>query len=416
MIDVLTAELRAPLTEESAELYVGGTVFKTGPPRRVGVELEWLVHDVDRPQEPVPAERLATALADPFDPPLDGRLTTEPGGQLELSSPPAPLAGCIAGTATDLARLRDRLAAARLSLTGIGLDPRRPPVLAAETPRYAAMEQHFAARGPEGRLLMCSTASVQVCVDAGADEADIAARWHALHAWLPVLLALFAHSPLAGGRRTGWRCARSQLWAEIDPSRTRAPVGADPREAYARWALGAELLAVPRPSGSWSVPAGVTFRGWLRGEGPAGLPPPTRADLDYHLSTLFPPVRARGHLELRTLDAQAGDDWRVVVALVAALLDDLVARDLASAAAADVAGLDTVAARAGLTHPALARAALAFTDAAVEALVRAGHRDLAAEVDRFAQRHPARGRCPADDVLDRWTAAGSASPGQEESA
>jgi hypothetical protein len=32
VIDVLTAELRAPLAEESAELYVGGTVFKTGPP------------------------------------------------------------------------------------------------------------------------------------------------------------------------------------------------------------------------------------------------------------------------------------------------------------------------------------------------------------------------------------------------
>lgn len=32
MIDVLTAELRAPLTEDTAELYVGGTVFKTGPP------------------------------------------------------------------------------------------------------------------------------------------------------------------------------------------------------------------------------------------------------------------------------------------------------------------------------------------------------------------------------------------------
>lgn len=32
MIDVLTAELRAPITEETAELYVGGTVFKTGPP------------------------------------------------------------------------------------------------------------------------------------------------------------------------------------------------------------------------------------------------------------------------------------------------------------------------------------------------------------------------------------------------
>jgi hypothetical protein len=36
VIDVLTAELRAPITEDTAELYVGGTVFKTGPPARRG--------------------------------------------------------------------------------------------------------------------------------------------------------------------------------------------------------------------------------------------------------------------------------------------------------------------------------------------------------------------------------------------
>ena len=54
MIDVLTEQLRAPITEETAELYVGGTVFKTGPPERVGVELEWLVQDADRPRGPRP--------------------------------------------------------------------------------------------------------------------------------------------------------------------------------------------------------------------------------------------------------------------------------------------------------------------------------------------------------------------------
>ena len=89
MIDVLTEQLRAPITEETAELYVGGTVFKTGPPERVGVELEWLVQDADRPAAPIRSERLAEALAETFDPPLAGQLTTEPGGQLELArSPP----------------------------------------------------------------------------------------------------------------------------------------------------------------------------------------------------------------------------------------------------------------------------------------------------------------------------------------
>ena len=73
----------------------------------------------------------------------------------------------------------------------------RPPWLQTSSPRNLAMDRHFAARGPEGRTMMCSTASVQVCLDAGADDADVSERWHALHAWLPVLTGLFANSPAA---------------------------------------------------------------------------------------------------------------------------------------------------------------------------------------------------------------------------
>ena len=402
MIDVLTEQLRAPITEETAELYVGGTVFKTGPPERVGVELEWLVHDVDRPADPIRSERLAEVLAETFDPPLAGVLTTEPGGQLELSSQPAPLAGCIAGAAADLDRLRDRTATAGLTLTGLGLDP-RPPVLRTAVPRYLAMDRHFARGGPEGRTMMCSTASVQVCLDAGADDAEVADRWHALHAWLPVLTALFANSPTPGRR-----CTRAAVWGAIDPTRTSAPVGRDPRSAYGRWALDAQLLAVRREAGSWSAPAGLTFRDWLRGRGP-GLPAPTWGDLDYHLTTLFPPVRARGHLELRAVDAQPGDGWRIVVALVAALLDDPAARAVATAAATEASaalGADAggwlspamqVATRDAMTDPVLREAGMTFVATAVGALTRAGQPELAAAVAAFGERYPARRRCPADD-------------------
>jgi glutamate--cysteine ligase len=198
------------------------------------------------------------------------------------------------------------------------------------------------------------------------------------------------------------------------------PAGADPRAAYGRWALDAQLLAVRREGGPWLAPAGLTFRGWLRGGGAAGLAPPSWADLDYHLSTLFPPVRARGHLELRALDAQPGDGWRVVVALVAALLDDPAARAVATeaaveasaalAAAAGAAWLPTdrlptrglsrpmeVAARRATTDPTLCRAGMTFVTTAADALTRAGEPELAAEVTAFGERYPARSRCPADD-------------------
>jgi glutamate--cysteine ligase len=384
VIDVLTEELRAPITEETAELYVGGTVFKTGPPGLVGVELEWLVAAADRPTDPVRPGRLDEVLADPFDPPLAGALSLEPGGQLELSSPPAPLAGCLAGATADLARLRARLAAAGLTLTGRGLDP-RPPILRTVTPRYAAMHERFDARGPEGRLMMCSTASVQVCLDAGADEADLADRWRALHAWRPVLVGMFANSPHAG-----WRSYRTAVWAAIDPSRTAPPAGADPRSAYARFALDAEVLVVRRPAGPWSAPPGLTFRDWIRHGGP------TLDDLRYHLTTLFPPVRAQGHLELRVLDAQPGDLWRVPAALVATLLDDPAARATATAAAEEATtGPDPVltAARAGMTDPRLRAAALTF---ARTAAASPGDPRLAAEIEDFADRLTARGLCPAD--------------------
>src|SRR4029077_10850342 len=89
-----------PLTESDAEEQVHGICFKTGPPERVGVELEWLVFDGRDPALPVDQRRAATAVARLDAPgalPGRGTLTTEPGGQVEISSAPAAGPGdCVA--------------------------------------------------------------------------------------------------------------------------------------------------------------------------------------------------------------------------------------------------------------------------------------------------------------------------------
>ena len=87
-------------------------------------------------------------------------------------------------------------------------------------------------------------------------------------------------------------------------------------------------------SADWSAPPGLTLRDWVRGSDGSGRP--ARADRrrpDYHLSTLFPPVRPRGHFELRMIDAQPGDGWIVPLAVASALLSDAQAADAALAAA-----------------------------------------------------------------------------------
>src|SRR3954468_24680193 len=96
-------EPRTAVTEAEVEALVRGICFKTGPPRTVGVEVEWLVHELSAPQLPVTRERLEAAYAALRTVPLKSALTVEPGGQLELSSPPAAsLMECVDTVSADL--------------------------------------------------------------------------------------------------------------------------------------------------------------------------------------------------------------------------------------------------------------------------------------------------------------------------
>jgi ergothioneine biosynthesis glutamate--cysteine ligase EgtA len=429
------------LDEETATGHVHGICLKTGPPRRVGVELEWLVREARDPALPVAAGRIAAAVS-AFDAargnlelptsshpgvlPSGALLTTEPGGQLELSSQPADsLADLVAATCADLDALRGVLANAGLQLAGIGLDPLRPPRRMLKLPRYTAMEAFFDRGGPWGRQMMCATASVQVCLDAGDDSDGPAGyrwRWRLLHAIGPVLVAAFANSPLREGKPTGWASSRQQVWAHMDPGRTRSPEpDGDPRAAWAAYALDAQLMCVPSPdSTDWSAPPGLTFRDWIRANRfhtARGLRRPTAADLEYHLSTLFPPVRPRGHFELRMIDAQPGDGWVVPLAVCSALLSDAAAGEAALAAVAPLwnagsgdtgfGGIEPWlrAARRGPADPAISLAGKECFAVARAALDRMSAPTAIATaingaVDDFIDRYVSKDRCPADDLLE----------------
>ncbi len=412
-----------PIDEAEAEARAHGICFKNGPPKRVGVELEWLVHDEVHPSRPVGAPRMHAALADLRRLPLRSTLTQEPGGQLELSSPPADsLTECVETMSADLAAVRDRLHGHRLRLVGFGHDPWHLPRRLLTLPRYAAMEEYFDRIGPVGRSMMCSTASVQVCLDAGTAgpaSDDYRARWRLAHLLGPVLVAAFANSPLSRGRPTGIRSTRQAVWSALDPARTTAPRDdEDPRVAWAGYALDTPVLCIRQDSGRWTVPAGLTFREWIADGGRHASPrPPTQDDLAYHLTTLFPPVRPHGYLELRMIDAQPGDDgWIVPLAVTTALLDDPQAARTAHLA---VRPLDLRpyhrapgnplwrrAARHGLTDAALRMAAETCFEAAIRALPGLGASERIRDaVKEFAERYVARGRCPADDLLDPYRTA-----------
>ena len=263
------------------------------------------------------------------------------------------------------------------------------------------MEAFFDLDGPAGRVMMASTASVQICLDAGADAADVARRWALTNALTPVLVAAFANSPLRLGLPTGHACSRQDIWSHIDPTRTTAPRGADPAEAWARYALDARVLLVRRDPEPWVAGPGMTLREWVAGTTPWGQP--TYDDLAYHLSTLFPPVRPHGWLELRAIDALPDDLWPVAAAVATALVEDPKAADTARDATAGLDGHLHRAAGDALRDRDLRRAAEHCFLAALGALPRLGAEPSLVElVDDYADHYVALGRTPADDLLDDW--------------
>ncbi|MEV4946844.1 ergothioneine biosynthesis glutamate--cysteine ligase EgtA [Streptomyces sp. NPDC053755] len=403
------------LTEDEAEDLLRCICFKTGPPRTVGVEVEWLVHELRDPRLPVPPRRLASAVDTVRTVPLASSLTFEPGGQLELSSPPAAsLMECVDTLSADLDAVRDALSPLGLSLSGFGVDPwQAPRERVLREPRYDAMEAALDRTGPAGRAMMCESASVQVCLDAGHPEPGPLGyhrRWQLAHLLGAVLVAAFANSAVHGGRPTGWRSTRQALWTDLDPARALAPVPVEgePRAAWARHVLDTPVMCVRGDEAPWHVPRGLTFRQWLR----TGRPRPvSEEDLRYHLTTLFPPVRPRGHLELRMIDAQPGrDGWIVPVAVTTALFDDPEAAETvyravkplaeyAGSAAAPRNPLWRAAARDGLADPWLHAAALVAFPAALEALPRMGASEsVQRAVSAFHERYVIPGGCPADDL------------------
>ncbi|MFN8583266.1 MAG: glutamate-cysteine ligase family protein [Gemmatimonadaceae bacterium] len=327
-----------------------------------------------------------------------GRITFEPGGQIEFSAPPAPSLGALLASLTCTTdQLRSALASAGIDTLTVGLDPLNridDTPLQLSAPRYARMDAHFARIGPHGARMMRQTASIQVCVDAGPQPDE---RWALLNALTPYVVSMFANSPVYEGAATGHQSTRRGIWGALDPSRTGVAIGAgdDPAIAYADFALGARTI--------------------LLGEGDRASAPfaeflgATRVNTDdwhTHLSTLFPEVRPRGYFELRSCDALPPECYVAPLLFVAALAygpdQGHTAREIAgtpSNALLERAG------RCGMNDPAIAQRCTELADLALrEAQALANDNgfidgDALERADDFFQQYTRVQRAPAHDIL-----------------
>jgi glutamate--cysteine ligase len=334
-------DLAEPLTLDAAHARSCQAALAESEVGTVGLEIEAHLVDLRAVPDAVAWNRVEQASEDVRAVVASSSVTIEPGGQLELSGQPErDIVAAVRGLRRDWQGARLALAEHGLGAAFAGADPLRPSRRINPRPRYAAMEQHFAAtdRAGPGAVMMNSTAALQLNLQAGP-RSGWPARVELAHRIGPTLVAIAACSPWLHSRPTGWKSTRQAIWAQLDP-RTCGPVpgcepgaapsaaDSDPAAAWAHFAMSAPVMIVRgRGDDVQPVCTSVSFGQWASGRIQLCGRQPTAADLDIHLSTLFPPVRLRGYLELRYMDVTAPRWWPAIAAVASTLLDDEAAAD-----------------------------------------------------------------------------------------
>ena len=245
--------------------------------------------------------------------------TMEPGGQLELATDPCANLAEIDPTMSEVRALVDaRLSGTDYELSSLGHAPVTPVDELGLLPRsrYRLMDASMVARGPLTRNMMRATAGFQLAYDV-EDREDAGRKLALLYRLSPVMLALSANSRMVAGVDSGYASFRHHVWLHTDQDRVGVPEGCLQAETaidgYKRFAREATMLFLRREGDLVQAPAKSLEAAVADGV-------VTKADLELHMSSLFPFVRLRNYLEVRYLDAVTWPLARSVLALLSGIV------------------------------------------------------------------------------------------------
>jgi glutamate--cysteine ligase len=348
-------------------------------------------------------------------------ITLEPGAQLELSGEQCDNVHCALHEFREHIRqivtVGEELGIAFL---GLGMQPSSTLDAIEWVPkrRYAIMGPHMQRVGTLGHRMMKQTATVQVNIDFSS-ERDAALKQRVGMGIAPLLTAMFANSPISDGRLNGYLSFRGHIWTDTDPARCGLlPFVFNDSYGfsdYTEYALDVPMYFIVR-DGRWIDMTALTFRRfWMEGYRGEHA---TLEDWNAHLTTLFPEVRLKGYIEIRSIDSQPPELMLAAPALVKGIfyeadcLDaawDLVKRWRWEERLALYHGVHRQALKArirGIEVSELAQELLEIASAGLER-----QRQLNADGDSEAlylerlRDLIRRRQCPAEGVIEKWNGA-----------
>ncbi len=240
-------------------------------------------------------------------------ITLEPGGQIELSG--AQLSN-IHQTCTEtnrhLKELKEIGNQFNFILLGIGVEPSLSldefPLMPKQ--RYKIMKSYMPKVGFLGHHMMKRTCTNQVNLDFFS-EADMKQKYRLMLNLEAIATAMFANSPFDRKKISKFKSLRSHFWHHTDKNRTGLiPFVFDKDftfEKYTEYALDIPMYFIVREN-IYIDMTNYTFRQFLENKTLLEInTEPTIKDWINHLSTLFPQVRLKQFLEIRSMDACSWD-------------------------------------------------------------------------------------------------------------
>ncbi|MDP3276043.1 MAG: glutamate-cysteine ligase family protein [Deltaproteobacteria bacterium] len=261
-------------------------------------------------------------------------ITLEPGSQFELSGAPLP---DVHAVAAEVQQHREELAslesAKNVHWIGLGYHPtaRDSDLDWVPKGRYPIMQRYLPTQGSRGLLMMRRTATVQANFDYRS-ERDAIKKLQVSLALSPIVQAIFANSRLAEGKLTDLASNRAWVWLDVANSRAGLlPKMWNPDATlgdYIAWAQDVPMFLLKR-GGTVKQATDYTFRRFMA-EGIEGEHA-TLSDWETHLNTLFPEVRLKSTLEVRSADGVPAHFGNALPAIFAGILYDQEALDAAHA-------------------------------------------------------------------------------------
>jgi len=343
-------------------------------------------------------------------------ITLEPGGQVELSG--APHESLHDSQREFAEHVREIVTVGTemgIAFLGLGMQPasRIEEIEWVPKRRYAIMRPHMQRVGTLGHRMMKQTATVQPNLDY-ASERDAMTKMRVGMGIAPLLTAMFANSPISDGRLNGFLSYRGHIWTDTDPARC----GLLPfvfRDSctfsdYIEYALDVPMYFIVRGE-HWIDMTAFTFRRfWSEGLGPERA---TMTDWNVHLTTLFPEVRLKQYVELRSVDSQAPE----LMLAVPAMAKGIFYEEDCLAAAWDLVKRWSWEERLGLYHAVhrhalrarvrrievadLARELLDMATAGLDRQRSDGQESESVYLERLHEL-VRRGRCPAEGLVEKW--------------